>query len=145
MLNWFFEWIDPKILKLELWVNKKVVERDNIDVDLDRVKKGTERETSMFRQPPDTGMYGPVVANLQGGKVIDYVAGPGEMEAFSLILHRCHKTGESVLWWRHREAGATEDFRHPAFSDMKEFFVYATGEPDKYWECVLRTKAMEGG
>lgn len=143
MFDWFFGWLDPKILKLEMWVNMKVAGRSHIDLDLDRVKKGTVVDSPMFRQPPSTGEYGPVVANLQGAEILEYVAGPGEMEAFSLMRHRPSKSSEFELWWRHRDAGTTEDFRHPAFSDMKEFFEYATGNPDLYWDCVLRTKAME--
>jgi hypothetical protein len=139
MFDWFYNWLDPKILKLERWVNKKVVEIDKIDIDLDKVKKLEVRENPMFRNPPDSGKNGPFITNLQGGEVVEYISGPGEMEAFALLRF------DDELWWRHRDAGTTEDFRHPAFSDMKHFFEYAIGDVEKYWECVLRTKAQQCG
>lgn len=136
MLNWFYNWLDPKILKIEAWVNRRVIENDKIDIDLDKVKIGEVRDNPMFRQPPNSGDYGPFISNLQGGEVIEFLAGPGEFEAFALL-----KLDEE-LWWRHRESGTTEDFRHPAFSTMQEFFEYATGDASKYWDCQLRTKAL---
>ncbi len=137
MFDWFYNWLDPKILQLERWVNKKVVDIDKIDIDLDRVKKSEVRDNPMFRNPPNSGEYGPFIANLQGGEILEYLSGPGELEAFALL--RC----DDELWWRHRDAGTTEDFRHPAFSDMKHFFEYAIGDDSqKYWQCVLRTKAL---
>jgi hypothetical protein len=136
MINWFYNWLDPKILKLEKWVNNKVVELDKIDIDLDKIKVGEVRDNPMFRQPPNSGEYGPFLTNLQGAKVKEYLIGPGEMEAFALL----DLNGE--LWWRHRDAGTTEDFRYPAFSDLKNFFEYATGNTEKFWACMLRTKAM---
>jgi hypothetical protein len=137
MLNWFYNWLDPKILRLEKWVNVKVVEVDKLDIDLDKIKPGEVRENPMFRQPPNSGDYGPFLTNLQGAKIREYLVGPGEMEAFALF-----EKSDGEFWWRHREAGTTEDFRHPAFSDLKAFFEYATGDTEKYWACVLRTKAL---
>jgi hypothetical protein len=135
-MNWFYNWLDPKILRLERWINNKVIERDKIDIDLDKIKPDEIRDNPMFRQPPNSGEYGPSLTNLQGAEVLDFLAGPGEMEAFALL----DLNGE--LWWRHRDSGVTEDFRHPAFLTMKEFFVYAGNEPNKFWDCVLRTKAL---
>ena len=137
MLNWFYNWLDPKILRIEQWVNKKVIEPDKIDIDLDKVKKGEVRDNPMFRQPPNSGDHGPYLTNLQGAVLKEFLQGPGPMEAFALV----ELDGE--LWWRHRDAGTTEDFRGVAFADMKMFFTYAIGDQDKYWDCVLRTKAME--
>lgn len=137
MINWFYNWLDPKILRLEKWINKKVIEIDKIDIDLDKVKVGEVRDNPMFRQPPNSGEHGPFLTNLQGAQPIEFLIGPGEMEAFVLLSA---KDGE--LWWRHRDAGTTEDFRHCAFSDMKAFFEYAIGDQEKYWSCVLRTKAI---
>lgn len=137
MLNWFYNWLDPKILNLEKWVNMKVVEKDKLDIDLDKIEPDEVRENPMFRQPPNTGDDGPFITNLQGAKILEHLTGPGQMEAFGLY----DKAGE--LWWRHRDAGTTQDFRASAFSDMKEFFTYATGDAEKYWDCVLRTKAVE--
>jgi hypothetical protein len=136
MFDWFYNWLDPKILKLEKWVNTKVIEENKLDIDLDRVKKNEVRENPMFRNPPDSGVYGPFITNLQGAHILEYLHGPGEMEAFGLY------DNDGEKWWRHRDAGTTEDFRHPAFTDMKAFFLYATGDLEKYWECVLRTKAL---
>jgi hypothetical protein len=137
MVNWFYNWLDPKILRLEKWVNAKVVEVDKIDIDLDKVKKGEVRDNPMFRQPPNSGEYGPFLTNLQGAGVVEYLIGPGEMEAFALL-----STKDGELWWRHRDAGTTEDFRHPAFPNLQGFFEYAIGDREKYWNCVLRTKAL---
>lgn len=140
MLNWFWNWLDPKILKLEVWVNKKVIQPEYIDIDLDKVKKGELRPNNMFRQPPNSGEYGPYVMNLTGASTVELLYGPNPLEAFALMDHN----GEMV--WRHRDAGSTEDFQHPAFDDMKEFFHYVQGGDDsKYWECVLKTKAMQDG
>lgn len=139
MLNWFYNWLDPKILRLEAWVNRKVIEPDKIDIDLDKVKPGEVRDNPMFRQPPNSGDYGPYLVNLQGAALVDYMVGPNEMEVFALL----NLDGE--LWWRHRDSGTTEDFRHPAFKDMKNFFEYAIGDSDKYWACQLRTKALQDG
>ena len=136
MFNWFYNWLDPKILRLEVWVNKKVIEFDKIDIDLDKVGIGEVRDNPMFRQPPESGNYGPYITNLQGATLKEGLFGPGDMEAFALM----DLDGE--LLWRHRDAGTTEDFRGPAFEDMKDFFVYAIGSVDKYWDCVLRTKAL---
>lgn len=141
MFDWFYNWLDPKILKLERWVNKKVIEIDKIDIDLDKVKKSEVRENPMFRNPPDSGEYGPFITNLQGGLVVEYLSGPGELEAFALI--QVSDGNDEHLWWRHRDAGTTEDFRHPAFSSMQEFFEYAINDSSKYWDCVLRTKAAQ--
>ena len=135
MMRWFYNWLDPKILRLEKWVNAKVIELDKIDIDLDKIKVGEVRDNPMFRQPPNSGDHGPYLTNLQGGVVLDYLQGPGEMECFALIDH------DDSLWWRHRDAGTTEDFRHEAFETMKDFFAYASDD-NKYWDCVLRTKAM---
>ncbi len=136
MLNWFYNWLDPKILRVEEWVNAKVIEADKIDIDLDKVKKGEVRDNPMFRQPPDSGEYGPYLVNLQGARTVEWLHGPGKLEAFALMEL------DGALWWRHREAGTTEDFRGEAFEDMKSFFAYAIGDSEKYWDCVLRTKAL---
>lgn len=141
MFDWFYNWLDPKILKLERWVNKKVIEIDKIDIDLDKIKTGEVKENPMFRTPPDSGDHGPFITNLSGGEVVEYLSGPGELEAFALI--RASDGNDESLWWRHRDAGTTEDFRHPAFSNMQQFFEYAIGDSTKYWDCVLRTKAMQ--
>lgn len=138
MMNWFYNWLDPKILRLEEWVNKKVIESDKLDIDLDKIKRGEVRDNPMFRQPPNSGENGPFLTNLQGAEILEYLTGPGKMEAFGLYLQ------EGQLWWRHRDAGTTEDFKGDAFEDMKEFFSYAIGDDDKYWSCVLRTKAVTG-
>ena len=47
------------------------------------------------------------------------------------------------MWWRHRDGGSTEDYKVSAFDSMKEFFEYVHGGSDKYWDCQLRTKALE--
>ena len=138
MFDWFYNWLDPKILRLEQWVNLQVIEPGKIDIDLDQIKVGEVRGNPMFRQPPKSGDFGPFITNLQGGKNMEQLQGPGQMEAFALMLS---KSGE--LWWRHRDAGTTEDFKHEAFENMKAFFEYAIGDTDKYWDCVLRTKALE--
>lgn len=138
MMNWFYNWLDPKILRLEKWVNQKVIEPDKIDIDLDKVKKGEIRDNPMFRQPPNSGEHGPFITNLQGASVVEYIVGPGHMEAFVQFDF------EGEIWWRHRDAGTTEDFRGEAFGNLKEFFSYANGDEDKYWDCVLRTKALLG-
>lgn len=142
MMNWFYNWLDSKTLKIEGWVCKRVIQKDNIDLDLDRVKKNMVRGERMFKQPPSTGEYGPCVANLQGAVPIEHLFGPGKLEAFALLKH--NRLGEEEFWWRHRDSGSTTDFRQPAFSSMEEFFTYVTGDgKDKYWDCVLRTKALE--
>ena len=136
MLNWFYNWIDPKILRLEKWVNKKVVTPELIDIDLDKVKKGEERDNNMFRQPPKDGSFGPFLANLQGAEVVEFMYGVGEMEAFVKFNH------ETGIWWRHRDGGTTEDYKEQAFDNLKAFFEYCHGDSEKYWECQLRTKAL---
>ena len=142
MMDWFYNWLDPKILRVEKWVNMKVIEVDKIDLDLDKVKKGEVRDNPMFRQPPDTGDHGPFLTNLQDGDILEHLVGPGQVEAFALIEHQQTRDHAPELWWRHRDAGTTEDFRHAAFADMKAFFEYTTGNGN-YWDCVLRTKALE--
>lgn len=137
MMNWFYNWLDPKILRLEQWVNRKVVEFDKIDIDLDKVKKGEVRDNPMFRTPPNSGEHGPFLTNLQGATILETLAGPGELEAFALL------NMDGALWWRHREAGTTEDFKHAAFESMEQFFEYVNGDKDQYWSCLLRTKALE--
>jgi hypothetical protein len=137
MLNWFYSWLDPRILRVEEWVNARVIDFDKIDIDLDKVKKGEVRDNPMFRTPPDTGNNGPFLVNLQGAKTIEWLHGPGKLEAFALLDFK----GER--WWRHRDAGTTEDFRAAAFENMREFFTYAIGDAEKYWDCVLRTKALQ--
>lgn len=137
MLNWFYNWIDPKILRLEKWVNHRVIDEELIDIDLDKIKKGEVRENNMFRQPPKDGSFGPFLTNLQGGLVSEYMVGLNEFEAFAKIECR----GE--LWWRHRDGGTTEDFKAEAFDSMKDFFGYVHGSSEKYWECQLRTKALK--
>lgn len=139
MLNWFYNWLDPKILRLEKWVNRKVVQRDLIDIDLDKVEPGEVRENNMFRQPPKDGTHGPFLTNLQGGEVTEYMIGLNDLEAFIKIEHH------SGTWWRHRDGGTTEDFKVEAFGDLKEFFEYCHGSSEKYWDCQLRTKALEDG
>ena len=142
MMNWFYNWLDPKILRIEQWVNKKVIEIDKIDIDLDKIKVGEIRDNPMFRQPPGSGDYGPYLTNLQGAEPMEHLVGPGELEAFVLFKHRPYPGAAPQLWWRHRDAGATEDFKGEAFETMKDFFAYAIGDDDKYWSCVLRTKAL---
>lgn len=139
MMNWFYNWLDPRILRIEAWVNKKVIEPDKLDIDLDKLKKGEVRDNPMFKQPPNSGENGPFLTNLQGAKIVDYLTGPGRMEAFALY------DLDGTLWWRHRDAGTTEDFKEEAFESLQEFFYYATGDEDKYWDCVLRTKAITDG
>jgi hypothetical protein len=137
MMNWFYNWLDPKILTLEKWVNRKVVNETLIDVDLDKLKPGEVRVNNMFRQPPKNGDHGPFLAYLQGGSIDECMVGVNEFEAFSKITYN----GE--VWWRHRDGGTTEDFKSPAFKTMKEFFEYCHGDTDKYWDCQLRTKALK--
>ncbi len=138
MFNMFFNWLDPKILNMEKWVNEKVIEPDKLDVDLDKVKKGEVRETEMFNRtiPSKEGHQevGPFITNLQGSDLMALVFGPGEVEAFAL-----YDRG-TELWWRHRDGGTTHDFRVSAFDDMQEFVAFVDADIN-YWECVLRTEA----
>ncbi len=138
MFNFFFNWLDPKILNMERWINKKVIEPDKMDTDLDKVKKGEVRKNDMFNKSvvgsPDE-KYGPFITNMTGAKLISFVYGPGSTEAFSL-----HSV-EGTLWWRHRDAGSTQDFAGPAFDDMREFMAYINIDI-KFWDCVLRTQAL---
>jgi len=142
MFDFFWNWLDPKILRMECWVNRRVVEPDKMDIDLDKVKKGEVRKNDMFHKtvPGRDGqeIYGPFLTNLTGAELVGYLRGPGVVEAFSLYL----KDGQH--WWRHRVDGTTEDFMLHAFHDMEEFFTYAHADTDLYWECVLRTQAMLG-
>lgn len=140
MLEWFYSWLDPKILRLEKWVNQKVVTRELIDIDLDKAKKGEVTQSpNMFRNPPSDGAHGPFIANLTGGEVLEYMHGTSVFEAFALISH------DNAKWWRHRDGGTTSDFKEEAFSTMQEFFHYIHGDNDLYWECQLRSKAMDNG
>lgn len=135
MLNWFYNWLDPKILRLEKWVNHQIIQPDKIDIDLDKIKKGEVRDNPMYRQPPSTGEFGPFITNLQGGTTLEFLLGADEMEAFAMVNH------DDALWWRHRHAGTTSDFKHPAFENMQEFFMYIHGDESEYWTCMLKTKA----
>jgi len=138
MFNFFWNWLDPKILRMENWVNAQVVQADKLDIDLDKVKKSEVRSNNMFRKPipgPNGDTYGPFLANLAGARLLGYVQGPGHVEAFGLFI----KGGE--LWWRHRDAGVTEDFLVAAFSDLEEFFMYVHSDKSTWWDCVLRTEA----
>ena len=140
MFNWFFNWLDPKILGMERWVNRKVLEPDKIDIDLDRVKKGEHREIEMYFRSSSPFTHnldkdnGPFVANLEGAQLLSFIFGPGEIEAFSLLDLNGH------LWWRHRDGGVTHDFRVMAFDDMQEFTAFI-GMDTGFWECVLRSEA----
>ena len=144
MMHWFYNWLDPKILRLEKWVNKQVIQPDKLDLDLDKIKKGEVRDNPMFRQPPKSGEYGPFLTNLQGAETIESLHGPGELEAFGLLKYAQSAGHAPEFWWRHREAGTTEDFKQEAFENMKEFFEYTIGDTEKYWSCVLRTQALRG-
>ena len=138
MLNWFFNWLDPKILDLEKWVNRKVVMPDALDIDLDGLKKGEVRGTEMFNKtlPDSDGLkLGPFITNMQGAKLISLMYGPGEVEAFALY-QKAHE-----LWWRHRDGGTTHDFRVAAFDDMQEFVAFIDTDIN-FWECVLRSEAQ---
>ena len=140
MFNFFFNWLDPKIMRMEKWVNQKVIEPDKLDIDLDKVKKGEIRQTEMFNRTlatskdPNDSKLGPFIANLGNSKLLSIMFGPGEVEAFALYEH---STG---LWWRHREGGVTHDFRGAAFDDMQEFVAFIDTNIN-FWECVLRTEA----
>lgn len=138
MFNFFFNWLDPKILKMEKWVNHKVVEPDKLDIDLDKVKKGDVRNTEMFNKtlPHLKGKdkLGPFIINLQGADLLSLVFGPGEVEAFALY-QQDHK-----LWWRHRDGGVTHDFQVAAFDDMQEFIAFIDASIN-FWECILRSEA----
>ena len=141
MFNFFFNWLDPKILNMERWINKKVVEPDKMDTDLDKVKKGEVRKNDMFSKSivgsPDE-KYGPFITNMTGAKLISFVFGPGETEAFGLY------DVDGLLWWRHRDAGSTQDFNGLAFSNMQEFMAYVNTDTE-FWACVLRTQALMSG
>lgn len=139
MLDWFYRWLDPKILRLETWVNKKVVSPDLIDVDLDKIKRGEIRDNTVYRLPPKDGSLGPFVTNLQGAKLVEFVYGTTDFEAFVKFDH------DGEFWWRHRDGGTTEDFKEEAFETLQEFFEYIHGDTAKYWECVLKTKAYRNG
>lgn len=118
-------------------MNRKVVEPNRLDIDLDALKKGEVRETEMFnRKMPDKcgGILGPFVVNLQNAALVSLMFGPGEVEAFALYEH------ENALWWRHRDGGSTHDFRVAAFDDMQEFVAFIDNSIN-YWECVLRSEA----
>ena len=140
MFNFFFNWLDPKIIRMEKWVNQKVVEPDKLDIDLDKVKKGEVRGTEMFNRTlatpknPDGSKLGPFIVNLQNADLLSIMFGPGKVEAFALYQH------QSGLWWRHRDGGVTHDFRGAAFDDMQEFVAFIDTDIN-YWECVLRTEA----
>lgn len=138
MFNFFFNWLDPKILRMEQWVNLQVIHPDKLDIDLDKVKKGEVRDTEMFNRTLPTAegqkKMGPFITNLQGGELLSLVFGPGEVEAFGLFKH------DDNLWWRHRDAGTTHDFRVAAFDDMQEFVAFIDSEFN-FWECVLRSEA----
>lgn len=138
VFDFFWNWLDPKILKMESWVNHKVVEPDKIDIDLDKVKKGDVQKNDMFRKAipgKDGDIYGPFLTNLTGSQILGYLQGPSSVEAFALL------NKDDELWWRHRDAGTTEDFQVGAFFDMEEFFMYAHADMSLYWDCVLRTTA----
>jgi len=138
MFDFFWNWLDPKILKMENWVNIRVVDTDKVDIDLDKLKKGEVRENNMFRKPipgSEGQVYGPFITNLSGAKLMGYLQGPDTTEMFCLLEK------QDKLWWRHRIAGSTEDFMGKAFEDMEEFFLYVNGDTNKFWECALRTQA----
>ena len=138
MFNFFFNWIDPKILRMEKWVNKKVIEPDKIDLDLDKIKKDEVRKTDMYSKPMPSNFdesYGPFITNLTGAGLVGFLLGPGEIETYALLEK------ENDLWWRHRDAGVTQDFKVAAFDDMQEFVSYVD-ENVNFWECALRTEAF---
>jgi len=138
VFNFFFNWIDPKILRMEKWVNKKVIEPDKIDLDLDKIKKGEVRKTDMYSKPNPANFdekHGPFITNLTGADLIGFLLGPGEIEAYSLLEK------DNTLWWRHRDAGVTQDFKMVAFNSMQEFVGYVD-ENVNFWECALRTEAF---
>ena len=123
---------------MEKWINKRVIEPDKMDTDLDKVKKGEIRKNDMFSKSvagsPDE-KYGPFIINMTGAKLVSFVFGPGQTEAFSL-----HNV-DGILWWRHRDAGSTQDFAGPAFDTMQEFVSYVNTDVE-FWACVLRTQAL---
>lgn len=123
---------------MEKWVNRKVVEPDKLDIDLDKVKKGEVRDTEMFNKTlPHTngkGTLGPFIVNLENADLLSLVFGPGDVEAFALY-QQDHK-----LWWRHRDGGVTHDFQLAAFDDMQEFMAFIDVDIN-FWECVLRSEA----
>ncbi len=143
MFDFFWNWLDPKILKMERWVNLQVITPDKIDIDLDKVSKSETRGDIGHVKPHGTpiikGEYGPFITNLVGESLMGYLLGADKTECFALF-----QKGDS-LWWRHRYNGATEDYKMAAFSDMQEFFLYVYDEPKLYWECVLRTQAVLSG
>ena len=139
MFDFLWNWLDPKILKMENWVNLKVIEPDKIDIDLDKVKKNEVRENNMFRKPiPGTNgkVYGPFIIQLTGARLLGFLVGP----YVAVVLFWVDNN--TRLWWRHRVGGSTEDFMEEAFIDMEDFYRYVSAAGgDKYWDCVLRTEA----
>lgn len=139
MFDWFFNWLDPKILNMERWVNHKVVEPDKLDIDLDKVKKGCVSKSVFFTDPvKGREETGPMIANIQGARLIGYLTGINTAEAFGLFLHN------GSLLWRHRDAGTTQDYTFAAFDGMNEFFLHVHNEQSLYWDCCLRTAALFG-
>lgn len=138
MFDWFFNRLDPKILKMEEWVNRQVVQPDKIDIDLDNVAvneiRPNDRFRTSFKDHPLGNNMGPFLVNAHGAKLLGYLKGEGNAEAFALLSIRDH------IYWRHRDAGATEDFLAPAFIDMEDFHTYIYPNKD-YWQLVLRTQA----
>lgn len=139
MFNWFFNWLDPKILNMEKWVNAKVIESDKLDIDLDKVKKGGVNTTEMYYRSNLSSSslddkHGPFIVNMEGAKPLSVLYGPGETEVFALMDFA------GALWWRHRDGGTTHDFRGAAFADMQEFTEFV-GLDANFWETVLRSEA----
>ena len=88
MFDFFWNWLDPKILRMENWVNIQVVQPDKADIDLDKLSKGEVRENTMFRKPipgTDGSVYGPFITNLCGAKLLGYLQGPDSTEMFCLL------------------------------------------------------------
>lgn len=141
MFDFFWNWLDPKILKMERWVNLQVVTPDKIDIDLDKIGRDEIRgDIGYTRSPQSRGIkeeHGPFLTNLTGAKLLGYLLGDDQTEVFVLF-----QKGDN-LWWRHRINGATQDYKMPAFTDMQAFFLFVYDEePKLYWECVLRTQAV---
>lgn len=138
MFDWFFERLDPKILKMEEWVNRQVVEPDKIDIDLDKVGvdeiRPNDRFRALFKSETLGVSMGPFLVNCHGARLLGYLKGEGRAEAFALLSIRGN------IYWRHRESGTTEDFLSPAFDDMQGFHNYISPNED-YWQMVLRTQA----
>lgn len=144
------ERLDNVITNLELWINKKAVLPDNINISLNDHTSDETKVTSYMSPIKTAGgdvTLGPFSFNLGKGKIQGYLAGVTPTEAFALIRtekERIEGNGEYSYVWRHRNGGRTEDFLLMAFSGFEEFFqVYYGADEDEYWSSVIKTEAMD--